>query len=466
MGEEEVPYERPPSDLSAEIGSSFYYQQRHEDFLSRHPALRPPGYYLKYGLKYFRRFQALRARLSEDGRAWVARTALLLQRKIEDHRARDPNAFDGLERDSRRFRKFAYATHPDAYIEGGLARLPAEDILLVVHTPDAADLLSHDGVAQIVITALDVVLKNGPTRNAELVWDAVRALSKQLGRDTLHTLDAAVQDVARESSLLEELVVTSERRALKATVRLAKEVGRRLPRLPALPWVMGQSWRNLGFCSWRLPAEEVRGAVPEELALDLHEGSAWVSLVPLSMANVRLLEPRGPALPAFPEVNLRTYVRRGNDRGVYFLSLDCGQAMVDLAAGLLFALPYLPALVELTEDQGWFQCTSERLRPIATRPEARLLCRYCPTGEAAPVQRGSLNEFLVERYSLFTVNARTRVVHRGDIAHEPWLVAPGTIEIAENTVPTAAGLPIARPPDHFGFSPGVDTRTFPFVRVP
>jgi uncharacterized protein YqjF (DUF2071 family) len=465
MGDDPVNVVPPPLDLSGVIGSSAYYLDRHKDFASRHPALRPPAYYLAYGRKYFERFQKLRDHLSEEGRAWVARTAFLLQKQIEDRRANDPFGFDGLERTPRLFRRFAYGTHPTAYLEGGLAGLPAEDVLLVVNTPDAKDLLSHDGIAQVVKTALAVVRTNGPRRNTKMVADAVRVLGERFGRDTADALETMADEAAADMGLLQEGLARIDDQAREAMGAASRTFSRRVRGLAKLPPLMGQGWRNLGFCSWRLPAEAVRPVVPPELQLDLRDGFAWVSMVPLEMVNVGLLEPKELALPAFAEINLRTYVRHRDQPGVYFLSLDCGQHMVNLAAGTLFGLPYLEADVSVVREGEWFCYESRRDALGRRRAAAMLRCRYRPEGQPARVEPGSLNAFLIERYSLFTVRARSRRIYRGDIEHPRWTVAPGVLQLDQNTVPSAAGLPIAGPPDHFCFSPGVDTRMLPFVDV-
>jgi uncharacterized protein YqjF (DUF2071 family) len=226
---------------------------------------------------------------------------------------------------------------------------------------------------------------------------------------------------------------------------------------------MHQGWRTLGFCSWKLPPEQVRPLVPPELELDLRDGHAWVSMVPMMMVEVGAPE-IGAVLPPFAEINLRVYVRHGGQPGVHFLSLDCPQAMVDLGAKVFFGLPYVLSMVSLTEEDDWFVCESERIDP--TRAAARLSCRYRPTGLATPVQPNSLEQFLVERYSLFTVDSISRTVQRGDITHEPWVVSAGQLSIDENTILHAAGLRINRLPDHFCFSAGIDTTTLPFESVP
>src|SRR5947208_948334 len=81
--------------------------------------------------------------------------------------------------------------------------------------------------------------------------------------------------------------------------------------MPESPWVMTQTWHELLFAHWPVGKKELAAKIPAELEVDLHEGEAWVGIVPFHMTNVA---PRDvPALPfvsAFPELNVRTYVRR------------------------------------------------------------------------------------------------------------------------------------------------------------
>jgi len=73
---------------------------------------------------------------------------------------------------------------------------------------------------------------------------------------------------------------------------------------------MTQSWHDLLFAHWRVDERQLRPHVPAAFDLDRFDGSAWVSVVPFTMSHVA---PRGvPSLPwlsAFPELNVRTYVR-------------------------------------------------------------------------------------------------------------------------------------------------------------
>src|SRR5438270_6843479 len=93
--------------------------------------------------------------------------------------------------------------------------------------------------------------------------------------------------------------------------------------LPSAPWIMRQTWNDLLFAHWSLPAEALRPLVPNELALDLYDGKAWVAVTPFHMTDVALRGiPAVPVLSAFPELNVRTYVTYQGKPGVFSFSLD------------------------------------------------------------------------------------------------------------------------------------------------
>jgi uncharacterized protein YqjF (DUF2071 family) len=447
-----------PGDCSEQIGSRGYYRARHEDFGARHGDREPPPYYLEYGDKYFERFQELRERLSETGSSWVERTARKLQEAIEARCRLNPGAFDKLECRPREFTAFAYGSHPTAYLEAGLGALPLHDLMLVVKTPDAKDLLTERGIVQVLRTATELARRNDPHRN--------HRHHPSIG-ETIQDFESALKRLERDSSQF----VAGEAKELRREVKGLLERGRRdlrrffhdIGKITKPSWVMRQNWSSPLFCSWRLPPDRVRPLVPAELELDLRDGEAWVSLVPLEMEKVGLEKPKLPlpSLEPFPEVNLRTYVRHNGVAGVYFLSLECGQLMVDLGAKLLFHLPYHPADVSIGRDGEWFHCESEGKSPGGA--PARFDCRYRPIGEPARPGPGSLEEFLTERYSMFVVD-RGKVL-RGDVKHEPWRVQGAEIQLKTNTITPAYGLPVTGKPDHVGFSPGVETKTVPFVEV-
>ena len=50
--------------------------------------------------------------------------------------------------------------------------------------------------------------------------------------------------------------------------------------MPRSPWLMTQTWHDLLFAHWPVPAQALRPLVPAHFELDLFEGQAWVAVVP------------------------------------------------------------------------------------------------------------------------------------------------------------------------------------------
>ena len=217
--------------------------------------------------------------------------------------------------------------------------------------------------------------------------------------------------------------------------------------MPDRAWVMTQTWNDLLFAHWPVDERALRERVPAAFELDLHDGQAWLGIVPFHMTNV---SPRFvPALPwvsAFPELNVRTYVRVRDTPGVFFFSLDAGNPVAVGAARTLLNLPYFTARMEVTIEAGEVRYDSRR----EGDGPAEFQAAYRGLGDPRPPQPGTLEYFLTERYCLYAVNHRG-IPYRLDIHHPPWPLESATAEIAVNTMAEAAGLrlPPMAPRLHF-----------------
>jgi uncharacterized protein YqjF (DUF2071 family) len=218
--------------------------------------------------------------------------------------------------------------------------------------------------------------------------------------------------------------------------------------LPAGSSVMAQSWHELLFAHWPVDAAVLRPLLPVQLQIDTFEGSAWLAVVPFRMTGVRLRgTPPLPWLSAFPELNVRTYVTRDGKPGVWFFSLDAGNALAVTIARAWFHLPYFRARMMCVDRDGWIHYQSERTHRGA--PAGSLKCRYRPIGEVFSPQRGTLEYFLTERYCLYTTDGRGRVI-RGEIHHAPWPLQRAEAELAHNSMAESLGIALAsRPLLHF-----------------
>ena len=218
-------------------------------------------------------------------------------------------------------------------------------------------------------------------------------------------------------------------------------------------------WRHLLFANWPVDADVIDTHLPDALSVDRHDGTGWLSIIPL--LNVRT-RPRG--LPgwtgvAIPELNLRTYVTRDGEPGVYFFSLDAQGvvgALTVLGARLTHHLPYYLARghLRLTGDRVAFE--SRRRHPGA-RP-TRYEATYGPNGDPFTADPGSRAEFLTERRRLYTQAAGGSLRHT-DVTHDRWTLYPATASVAENTLFEANAFDHPDASPELYYSPGVDVVT-------
>src|SRR5262249_15444434 len=155
---------------------------------------------------------------------------------------------------------------------------------------------------------------------------------------------------------------------------------------------------------------QMREFVPQPLELDLHDGDAWVSLLPLKMAQVHLRDlPGVPDLTNFPELNLRTYVRCAGEPGVFFFSLDAPSRLAAWVGRHLFHINYDAAVMSMNVRDETVTFSSRR-----EGADAAFEATYTPRGPARPIVAGSLEQFLCDRFAMFGLDHEGRVV-RGDI---------------------------------------------------
>ena len=131
-------------------------------------------------------------------------------------------------------------------------------------------------------------------------------------------------------------------------------------RPPGLP-IMYQSWGDLLFMHWPVPAESLRPLIPEPLAIDTYDGVAWIGLTPFTMWGLRpVFAPALPFLSKSHELNVRTYVHLDGVPGVWFFSLDANNPLAVLGARSAFHLPYFRARMDLERHDRVIRFTSRR----------------------------------------------------------------------------------------------------------
>src|SRR5260221_10578986 len=99
-------------------------------------------------------------------------------------------------------------------------------------------------------------------------------------------------------------------------------------------------WSNLIIASYVAPRKLLSPLLPPGLELDCRDGQCFVSLVAFDFHNTKVLGVPWPGFQNFLELNLRFYVRHGNQRGVVFVREFVPRRLVAWMARTLYNEPY------------------------------------------------------------------------------------------------------------------------------
>ena len=226
--------------------------------------------------------------------------------------------------------------------------------------------------------------------------------------------------------------------------------------------VMYQSWGDLLFMHWQVPAELLRKHVPARLEVDTFEGRALVGVTPFTLSGVRpVFVPPVPLLSEFHEINVRTYVHLGGVPGVWFFSLDANSTAAVMGARAFFHLPYFTARIEREREGRTTRYASAR--DDSNGAAAEFEATWDVGAEQPEAEPGTLDFFLVERYCLYTADGDK--LYRARIHHRPWPLQDVRLGSYRSTMVEAAGLgrPAGEPLVHHGGP--VDVEVWPLEEV-
>lgn len=198
------------------------------------------------------------------------------------------------------------------------------------------------------------------------------------------------------------------------------------------PWFRAD-WIDASFIHFIVDPAKLQAVIP--LELDLFDGAAIVSLVAFTQTRLR---PAGlgkvgqvlsTPLAHHEFLNLRTYVRKGDQQGIYFISEWIPNRLAALIGPATYGLPYR------------FGKLSYRIDSIASRVSGSVSARgkgfeYAATFDSSRPMRvaeaGSIDEFLLERYQAFTY--RNRILRAFRIDHAPWEWSPLKLELKQRSL--------------------------------
>lgn len=232
----------------------------------------------------------------------------------------------------------------------------------------------------------------------------------------------------------------------------------------AAPWSVAMNWHDLLFLHWPVRPEVLRPLIPPALEIDTYDGWAWLGIVPFRMTGVRpRLLPAIRSLSAFPEINVRTYVKSPGRWGVWFLSLDATSWLSVRVARRWYGLPYHDARISWRAEGERLHYESVRVARNA-ETAATFDATYGPTGAPFHALPGTLEHFLVERYCLYSADRRGRVFI-ADVDHPPWPLQPAEAAVRIDTMAAPLGISLPRDAPLAHFARRVDAVAWSVIPV-
>jgi uncharacterized protein YqjF (DUF2071 family) len=204
-------------------------------------------------------------------------------------------------------------------------------------------------------------------------------------------------------------------------------------------------WTDALFVHYAVDPTALRPLVPQPLELDLRDGKAFISLVAFTQ---RRLRPRfGGRLTAFLSrplaehhfLNVRTYVRHAGEAGIHFLAEWIPNPLACLLGPPLYGLPYRLGTLDIRRGE-------ERVDVLVNSKtrELRFTGEISLAQKPRPAEPDTLDEFLVERYTAFTIRGDALYCFR--IEHAPWPLRPATVEVEQTSLLKDLGLSFSSPP--------------------
>jgi uncharacterized protein len=224
-------------------------------------------------------------------------------------------------------------------------------------------------------------------------------------------------------------------------------------------------WRNLGLVTYDVDPEMLRPLLPIGCELDLRGGSAFASFVMFDFLQTRVKGIRWPGHINFPEINLRFYVRYGNQRGVCFVRELVPRRLIAWIARTIYNEPYIA-----TTMQSQVTKTSDAIQArhrffFANRwHEATIIGQLSTTRPAAD----SVEHFFKEHEWGFG-QSRRGLLRRYRVVHPEWDIYPNAQVTLNIDFAAVYGKPWAilndRKPYSVVFAAGSEVAVYPHTNM-
>lgn len=227
--------------------------------------------------------------------------------------------------------------------------------------------------------------------------------------------------------------------AIPATETLSATARRRLLSIRGEPLFVAD-WDGILMIHFAVDAGRLQRDVPFEL--DLWKGQAYMSLVAFTLRGLKprfggrvgelLLRP----IATHHFLNVRTYVNQGDETGIHFLAEWLSNRLAVRLGPSTFSLPYRYGRIEYHHGRNARGELNLDGRVTDVRNGATLVYRARSQTEAScelePCVTGSIDEWLMERYTAFNCLTGRRRFFR--VWHEPWLQRRVEVQLLEDSL--------------------------------
>lgn len=182
---------------------------------------------------------------------------------------------------------------------------------------------------------------------------------------------------------------------------------------PNQPWIIYQEWNDVLFLHSRINPEILREQVPSTLDLEPFENDYWVSIVVFRLEKARpRFFPHIPLVSNFHEINVRTYVKKADKRGVFFLDIEAEKWISCKLANIFSDLNYRKSTIKREKLDSCIQ-----IRNSKSKKNFTLDLEYKIT---SPIyNKSTLDKNLTELYSVYVAQKSGNLI-RFQVHHKEW----------------------------------------------
>ena len=194
-------------------------------------------------------------------------------------------------------------------------------------------------------------------------------------------------------------------------------------------------WERVLMIHFEVDPEVLQREVPFQL--DLLNGRAFVSAVAFTMIGMRpchggkLAEWLFRPLATHDFLNIRTYVRHQGESGIHFLAEWLSSRLAVKLGPATFGLPYRYGRIVYRHD-GPNQMIQGQVVDVTSGCKLAYQAQCRDTPEAQPCEAGSLDEWLMERYTAFNSAGLVKRLFR--VWHPPWPQCAATVTLADTSL--------------------------------